>query len=162
VVIVESRVLYPMMGEVSLDGPVDPIGGTRMVRRGHDLTIVTWSQMVPKAIEAADRLSTDGLEAAVFDLRWLSPLDLDPVLDSISVNRRALVVHEAVRTGGFGGEIVATITERCFGELAAPVGRVATADVPMPAAPSLQRAAVPDVDDIVMAARRILAQMPAQ
>ena len=156
VVMVESRMLYPTKAEVDLSAPVEPIGRSRVRRRGDDVTIVTWSQMVPKCLEAAEALAADGIGATVIDLRWLSPLDLDPVLEDVCRTGRAMVVHEAVKTGGFGAEIAATITEHCFSDMRGPVVRVASADVPMPAAPALQRVAVPSAGDIADAARKMM------
>ncbi|MPZ51842.1 MAG: acetoin dehydrogenase [Acidimicrobiia bacterium] len=156
VFMIESRMLYPTKATVDLNGPVEDIGGSRQLRSGDDLTIVAWSQMVPKALEAADQLAEDGIGASVIDLRWLSPLDLEPVLEDVIRTGRTIVTHEAVRTGGFGAEIAATITEHCFDSMTAPVARVATADVPMPAAPSLQVEAVPSTAHLVAEARRLM------
>lgn len=156
VVMIESRMLYPSKADVDLSAPVEPIGGSRVRRRGDDVTIITWSQMVPKTMAAAETLAAEGVEATVVDLRWLSPLDLGPALESVSRTGRVLVVHEAVTTGGFGAEVAASVTEHCFSDLKGPVLRVATADVPMPAAPVLQEAAVPGVDDIADTVRKML------
>lgn len=156
VVMIESRMLYPTKAEVELHSAVETVGGSRTRRQGEDVTIVTWSQMVPKALEVADRLAKTGVSATVIDLRWLSPLDLEPVYSDVVRTGRAVVIHEAVRTGGFGAEVAASVTEQCFADLDGPVLRIATADVPMPAAPSLQEAAVPDVDGIVAAVKRMV------
>lgn len=152
VVIVEARMLYPTKGPVDLDCVVQPVGGARIVRSGRDITLVSWSTAVNTCLEAAGHLAAEGIEAEVVDMRWLNPLDIDTVTQSAARTGRALIVHEANLTGGIGGEIAARLAEECFGDLRAPVSRVAAPDVPMPAAPSLQAAVVPTVARVVDAA----------
>jgi pyruvate/2-oxoglutarate/acetoin dehydrogenase E1 component len=156
VVVVEARMLYPSAGPVDLEAAVQPMGGARVARAGGDVTLVTWSTGVPLCLAAADQLAADGPDVEVVDLRWLNPLDMDTVIASIAKTGRAAVVHEANLTGGLGGEIVARATESLFGSLRAPILRVATPDVPMPAAPTLQAAALPDVAKVVSTVRRLL------
>jgi pyruvate/2-oxoglutarate/acetoin dehydrogenase E1 component len=156
VVIFETRALYGRRYDIALDGPVEPVGGARVLRAGTDVSIVTWGRMVADAVAAADALAADGVEAEVIDLRWLSPLDLDPVFASISRTNRLVVAHEANMTGGFGAEIAARVAEHAFWDLDAPVVRVAGPDLPLPAAPSLQAAVMPTADHIADAARRTL------
>lgn len=156
VILVENRMLYAEKGDVSLDGPVEPIGGSRITVPGDDVTVVAWSRTVRQAEDAARTLADEGVSVEVIDLRWLSPLDLQPVLDSVVRTGRVVVAHEAVLTGGFGAEVATRITEHCFADLERPVERVATADVPIPAAPSLQRAVIPDAQAIVDGIRRTL------
>jgi pyruvate/2-oxoglutarate/acetoin dehydrogenase E1 component len=155
VVVLETRALYPRRGDVTLGGPVQSPGGSRVVRDGGDVTIVSWSRMVGEALAAADVMSTEGVEAAVIDLRWLSPLDLDPVLESVGRTGRLVVAHEANRTGGFGAEIAARVAAEAFDSLDAPIERVGLPDVRIPAAPSLNRALVPNVETISAAVRRV-------
>lgn len=149
VVMVESRMLYPTKGEVDLGGPIESVGGSRQVATGGDVTLVGWATMVPVLLAAAESLAEAGVSASVIDLRWLSPLDLDPVVADVERTGRLLVAHEAVRTAGFGAEIAAQVTERCWSALKAPPRRLASLDVPMPAAPALQRVVVPDRDRVV-------------
>ncbi|MEV0398047.1 alpha-ketoacid dehydrogenase subunit beta [Polymorphospora rubra] len=157
VVVAEARMLYPTRGEVRLDAPVEPVGGAKVVRPGTDATVVAWSRLVPVAVEAANQLAAEGIEAEVVDLRWLNPLDFDTVAASVGRTGRLVVAHEANLTGGFGAEIAARAADECFADLRAPVRRVAAPDVPMPAAPSLQAAVVPEAAAVVDAVRRTLA-----
>jgi pyruvate/2-oxoglutarate/acetoin dehydrogenase E1 component len=112
--------------------------------------------MVNEAEAAADELAASGIDAAVLDLRWLSPLDDKALVDLARKLRRVLVVHEANLTGGFGAEVAARVAEQAFGELAAPVMRLATPDVRMPAAPALQGALLPSRSTIGDAIRRLV------
>ena len=157
VIVLESRALYQQRGPVPLGGPVEPVGGARVVRRGGDVTIVTWSRMTGEALQAADLLAADGIEADIVDLRWLSPLDLDAVMESVARTNRLIVAHEAPLTGGFGAEIAARIADVGFDLLDAPIRRVAAADVPIPAVAHLQTVVVPDTNRIAGAVRELLA-----
>ncbi len=157
VIVLESRALYQQRGPVPLDRPIEPVGGARVVRRGGDVTIVTWSRMTGEALRAADLLAADGIEADVVDLRWLSPLDLDAVMESVVRTNRLIVAHEAPLTGGFGAEIAARVADAGFDLLDAPIRRVAAADVPIPAAAHLQTVVVPDAHRIAGAVRELLA-----
>jgi 2-oxoisovalerate dehydrogenase E1 component len=152
-VLAEARELYQMSGEVKLGGPVEAVGGARLRRRGESLAIITWGPMLWRALEAADRLAELGQSASVLDLRWLRPLD-DAAIDQVvrEAGGRVIVAHEANLTGGFGAEVAARISERHFGELVAPVLRVAALDTRIPAAPALQRAVIPGVQAILDAA----------
>lgn len=152
VVVLEARMLYPLKGEVRLDRPVDDVGGARIVRAGDDLTIVSWSRMVHEALAAADVLQESGVSAEVVDLRWLAPLDFPTVAESVRRTGRLLIVHEANVTGGFGAEIAARAAAQCFDVLRAPVARLGTPDLPMPAAPVLQDAVLPNARRIANAA----------
>ncbi|MEV4466157.1 transketolase C-terminal domain-containing protein [Micromonospora echinofusca] len=154
VVVAEARMLYPTRGPVRTDAPVEPVGGARVVRPGGDVTVVAWSRMVGAALDAAGQLAEEGIEAEVIDLRWLNPLDFDTVAASVARTGRLVVAHEANLTGGFGAEIAARAAAECFADLRAPVARVAAPDVPMPAAPALQAAVVPEAADVVAAVRR--------
>ena len=156
VIVLEARQLYADKGVVELDGPVEKMGGSRVVRPGKDVTIVTWGTMVGKALIAATELSADGVEAEVIDLRWLAPLDMGPVTQSLKQTGRVVIAHEANLTGGFGAEIAARIGEESFGDLRAPVLRIGAPDVHMPAAPALQTAVIPEAADIVRAVRRAM------
>jgi 2-oxoisovalerate dehydrogenase E1 component len=157
VIVVESRELYPTKGEVFTAAPAEQVGGARLRRDGSALTIISWGPMLHRALAAADQLAESGIDAAVLDLRWLNPLDDDAIADAVRRgNGRVLVAHEANVTGGFGAEVAARISERHFGDLAAPVARVGAPDVRLPSAPALQRAVVPNADWIVSAAHALL------
>ena len=141
VVVIESRALYPIEGPVYLDTPIESVGGARLRRPGSDALIVSWGRMVNEADAAAEELAASGIDAAVLDLRWLSPLDDRALLELAKEVRRVLVVHEANLTGGFGAEVAARVAETRLRRAGAPVLRLATPDVRMPAAPVLQERA---------------------
>jgi pyruvate/2-oxoglutarate/acetoin dehydrogenase E1 component len=125
-------------------------------RRGGDLTIVATSVMVGRSLAAADELATEGIEVTVVDPRTITPLDEATILAEVAATGKALLVQEGVRTGGFVAEIAARIAETdTFHQLRAPIVRLCGLDVPMPYAPELEKAAVPQVPDIVAAARRL-------
>jgi len=118
--------------ETPEDGATVPIGPARLVRRGSDVSVFAWSAMVPVAQAAAERAAAEGIDCEVIDLRTLSPLDDEAIQASVEKTGRAVVVHEAPYTGGFGAEIAATIMDRCFLSLEAPVIRVTAPDLPYP------------------------------
>lgn len=156
-VVIESRSLYQVSGKVDLSGPVQAASGARLRRDGTDLAIISWGPMVLQAEEAAERLREDGIEAAVLDLRWVRPLDMDTVSRVVTrAGGRVVIAHEASLTGGFGAELAAIIANKHFGELPAPIERVGAPDVRIPSAPSLQQAVTPNSEWIVEAARRVL------
>jgi pyruvate dehydrogenase E1 component beta subunit len=124
-----------------------------MARDGTDITIITYGRQVWTALEAATTLSEDGIEAEVVDLQTLVPLDERTVIESAVKTTRVLIVHEAVRRGGFGAEVAALIHEHAFGELSGPVRRIAGADSPVPYSKPLEDAFVPSAQAIVDAAR---------
>ena len=152
----EHKYLYRRVKEELGDGEeiLTPIGQARIARGGTDLTIVTWSAMVWKALEAAERLAVeDGLSVEVLDLRSLLPLDEAAIVASVRKTSRVLVAHEDTRTGGVAGEIIARINELAFEWLDAPARRVAAHDVPLPDAPTLEDFVLPQTDDLVAACR---------
>jgi 2-oxoisovalerate dehydrogenase E1 component beta subunit len=132
-----------------------PIGTASVRREGSDVSIVTFGAMVYRALDAAERLADEGVSVEVVDLRTLMPLDVETVLTSIKKTSRAIVLHEASRTGGIGGEVAATVAERAFEWLDAPVVRIASLDTPVPYSPPLEDYFLPQVDDITEAARRL-------
>ena len=155
VIIFEHSGLYNERGDVDpTSGPVD-LERAAVRRDGDDLTIIASAGMVPKALNAATALAESGVSAEVIDLRSLRPLDLPTLATSVGRTHRALVVDEGWRTGGLSAEVAAAITEACFWSLDAPVGRLATLEVPIPYAKHLETAAVPQIDDIVAAARTV-------
>lgn len=158
VFIFEHATLYPLEGEV--DETAEPVDIRRAAvrRSGSDVTLVTYGGTLGKTMKAADILAQDGIEADVIDLRTLRPLDRSTILDSISRTHRAVLVDEAWRTGSFAAEISAQIMENAFDELDAPVGRVCSAEVPMPYAKHLETAALPKVEEIVSAAQELISR----
>jgi 2-oxoisovalerate dehydrogenase E1 component beta subunit len=153
----EHKFLYRRVkDEVPDEDYVVPLGKAAVRRQGTDLTIVTFGAMVHTALEAARRLEEDGVEAEVIDLRSLAPLDREAILESVGKTSRALLLYEARRTGGIGGELAAIIAEEAFEYLDAPIVRVASADTPVPYAPPLEAAFLPSVDQVVAAARRVV------
>ncbi|HET8664900.1 MAG TPA: transketolase C-terminal domain-containing protein [Nocardioides sp.] len=155
VLIMESRRLYPLKGEVDVDADVQAVGAARVVRPGRDVTIVTWGTLVAPCLEAAGVLAGDGIETEVVDLRWAAPIDAVTVAASASRTGRLVVVHEANRTGGLGAEVVAEAAER-VGTRLRTIRRVATRDVRMPASPALSRAVLPSTETVVDAVREAL------
>jgi pyruvate/2-oxoglutarate/acetoin dehydrogenase E1 component len=155
VVFIEHKALYAMKGEVPDGEHLVPFGVARTVRQGKDLTIITYSRMVYVALEAAEKLATEGIEAEVIDLRTLNPLDVDTMLASVRKTRRALVLNEAHRTAGFCSELAARITEELFDTLEAPVSRVAAKDVPVPAT-LLEKLSIPGPEEICAEARALV------
>ena len=135
-----------------------PIGKANVARAGTDLSIVTWSAMLWKALEAAQELEKeDGASIEVLDLRTLLPMDDEAIFTSVRKTNRVLIAHEDTRTGGVAGEITARISEHAFEWLDAPIRRVTACDTPLPYSPTLEDFVLPHVDDIVDAARRVLA-----
>jgi pyruvate/2-oxoglutarate/acetoin dehydrogenase E1 component len=153
----EHKGLYRTKGPVpDGDEHLVPFGVAEVRRPGDALTLVATGLMVGRALEAADRLAADGIEAEVIDPRTLVPLDIDTILESVEKTSRALVVHEAVRTAGAGAEIAAQIGERAFFSLDAPVWRLGAIDTPLPQDPELEQLCIPSVDDIVAAAGELV------
>ena len=157
VVVVESKTLYFRHETLPDEGvSPEPLGRARVLRQGDDVTIVATSKMVHEAIEAAARLSEDGVEAEVIDPRTLVPFDLPTVADSVRRTGRLVVAHEAVQHGGFGAEIAAEVQEACFYDLDAPIVRVGAPFTPVPLSPSLEDAYVPGAAEILDGVRRVL------
>src|SRR5919198_2743255 len=132
-----------------------PFGEARLHREGSDVTVITWGAMVYTADEAAQRLEQEDVSVEIVDLRTLIPWDRETVLGSVARCSKALVLHEDTRTGGFGAEIAATIAEDAFEELDAPVRRLAAPDCPVPFAPQLEKAFIPQVDDVAAGLREL-------
>jgi pyruvate dehydrogenase E1 component beta subunit len=155
VLIFEHGSLYNLDGTLADDaGPVD-IDRAAIRRPGTDLTVIAYGGTLHKAIDAAELLASDGIDAEVIDLRTLRPLDTPTIVDSVVRTHRALVVDEGWRTGSLSAEVSARITEEAFYDLDAPVARVCSAEVPMPYARHLEEAALPQVPDIVAAAKEL-------
>lgn len=156
VIVVENKALYALKGELPDEAPVAQIGAAAVVREGWDLTLVTYGAALYTCLDAARVLAEDGLSVEVIDLRTLQPWDKKTVAASLAKTHRAIVVHEAVRSYGAGAEIAATIGEMSFGELDAPVGRVGAPFMPVPFSPSLEKAYMPDSQDVIRAIRTAL------
>ena len=158
VVFCEAKLSY-----VTARGPVPeelyaiPLGKADVKREGDDVTVIATMAMVPRALAAAEILSREGVSVEVVDPRTLRPLDEDTILGSVRKTSRALVVHEAWTTGGFGAEVAALIADRAFMDLDAPVRRLGAPDVPMPYNDALERAAIPSVERITAAIREVAA-----
>jgi 2-oxoisovalerate dehydrogenase E1 component beta subunit len=158
VLYLENKFLYRHYREEVEDGQyLVPIGVAALRTIGTDLSIISYGAAVHLCVEVARRLEAEGASVEVVDLRSLAPLDKETVLTSVKKTSRALVVHEANLTAGFGAEIAALIAQEAFAYLDAPVTRVASLDVPVPFSPPLEMAMLPSVDKIMTAARQVLA-----
>lgn len=159
VIVLEQKYLYRRLsGPVPEGEHVVPLGQAAIARPGRDATLVAWGSMAFKGLEAARMLAaTDGIDLEVVDLRSIVPWDRAAVLASVARTGRAIVVYEAHRTAGFGAEVAATIAEDAFGDLDAPVMRLAGLDTPIPAHPVLEAAYLPDEHAIAAAVRRLVA-----
>jgi len=154
----EHKHLYRRIkGEVPDDRYTTPFGQARVHRQGDDVAVITWGAMVYTAGEAAEKLEQEDVSVEILDLRTLIPWDRDAVLESVRKCSKVLVLHEDTRTGGFGAEIAATIAEDAFEHLDAPVKRIGAPDCPVPFSPPLEKAFIPQVDDVAAALRDLAA-----
>jgi len=154
---VEHKLLYKTKGEVPEGDYTIPLGTADVKRQGTDLTVVAANIMVPRALNVAEKLAQDGLEVEVIDPRTLRPLDTDVIVKSVIKTGRLLVIHEACLTGGWGGEVVSSVvSSRAFDYMDAPPRRLAGKDVPIPYNRELERAAVPQEEDIEREIRAIV------
>jgi pyruvate dehydrogenase E1 component beta subunit len=156
ILFVENVLLYNEKGDVPDGEHLVPLGKADVKREGEDLTLISYSRMVHVALQAADALAEDGISAEVIDLRSLRPLDMDTVLESVRKTNHALIVHEGWRKYGAGAEIAAQIQEYAFDDLDHPVERVTGVEVPLPYATSLERAALPRLEDVISAGRSMV------
>jgi pyruvate/2-oxoglutarate/acetoin dehydrogenase E1 component len=143
--------------ELPEDDYIVEIGKARIAREGRDLTVITFGAQVLNALDAAAELEKEGLDVEVIDLRTLAPLDKAAILASVKKTNKVLILHEAARTGGIGGEIAATVAEEAFEWLDAPVVRVASIDTPVPYSPPLEEYHLPQLKDVLEAARKLAA-----
>ena len=156
VVFLEHELMYGhTFDDVCLDDVALPLGEAKVVRAGKDVTIATFSIMVGKSLEAAKELEKIGIDVEVIDLRTLRPLDTNTIHQSISRTHKLVTVEEGWHFAGIGSEIAAWCVEHAFDELDAPIERVTSRDVPLPYAANLEAMALPDVEDIVQAVRKV-------
>jgi pyruvate dehydrogenase E1 component beta subunit len=155
IILLEHELLYFSKGPVDLLAEAPPIHRAAVRREGRDLTIVSYSRHALLSQDAASELAKEGIEAEVIDLRSLKPIDWDTCAKSLEKTHRLLVVEEDCRFAGAGAEIAATLAERCFYSLDAPVKRVAGLDIPTPFNGALEAASIPQVADIVQNARAL-------
>lgn len=152
VVLIESRELYQLKGEVAVDAEVESIGGARLHGSGSDVVVITWGAMVQRALAAQAELAERGVSVSVLDLRWLAPLDLASILDAVrTAGGRAVIVHEANQTGGFGAEVFARIHESLREKLVLDIRRLTTPDTRIPTPGALQAALIPGSREIAAA-----------
>lgn len=157
VIFFEHKLLYRVKGEVPTGDYTIPIGKADIKRTGKDVSIITYSVMVHRALEAAEILAQEGIDVEVVDLRSLSPIDHDTIVNSVKKNGKVLIVHEAVKRGGVGAEIAALISDsEAFYYLDAPIKRLAGMEVPIPYSPELEKGVVPQVDDIIKSVRELM------
>lgn len=158
VIFIEHKALYKMKCDVPVE-PYECDYCCDVKRQGNDITFVSYSSMVNQCLKAAEELERDGISTEVIDIRSLEPFDAETIVNSVRKTGRAVVVHEANIKGGFGAEIAATIQERAYDSLKAPVQRVGAPNVPVPFAPVLEQAYLPDYEDIMKAAKRCLKEI---
>ena len=155
VVFIEHKMLYTLKGDLNKSESIS-WGQAAILRSGSDFTLVTYSRMVHRALEAAEKLAELGIQAEVIDLRTLYPLDTETINSSVKKTGRALVVTEDCLTAGVSAELSSRIMEGAFEFLEEPVLRLAGEDIPIPVAPSMEKAAVPSVDRIISTAKLLL------
>jgi pyruvate dehydrogenase E1 component beta subunit len=156
VLFIENATLYQAKGEVPDEDYTVPIGVSKVQRPGKDVTIVTYSKMLQLSLQAADQLAADGIEPEVVDLRTLRPLDMEPVIQSFKKTNRAVIAEEGWLSYGIGAEVAARIYETALDYVDAPIRRVAQKEVPLPYNRDLEQMALPQVQDIVDAAKGVL------
>ena len=156
VIFIEHKQLYMTDGDVPEEDYVIPLGEAEVKRPGADLTLVAWSHMTLKSLQAAEELAAEGIEAEVIDLRTISPMDIGGVLDSVRRTGRLVIAQEAVKRGGVGSDIAAMVVEQAYDSLRAPIIRVAGKNTVIPFNLALEKAAVPQVADIVAGVRSVM------
>ena len=156
VMFIEHKMIYGEEGYVPEEDYVIPFGVADVKREGSDVTVITYSRMVLRALEAAERLAEEGTSVEVIDLRTLKPLDMDTIAASVKKTGRVVGVTEAYKTGSFISELATLIQEELFDWLDAPIVRVAAADVPVPMSESLEDAAIPGIESVIAGIREVL------
>jgi pyruvate/2-oxoglutarate/acetoin dehydrogenase E1 component len=157
ILFIEHKMLYGTKGEIPDEEYLIPLGSADVKRQGNDVTILAYSRMVLVSLEAADRLAEERIDAEVVDLRSIKPLDLDTVIRSVRKTGRVICISEGCRTNSVASELASLIQEHAFDYLDAPVKRVCAADVPIPMSPALEAVTVPSADNVIEAARELLA-----
>ena len=155
VLFIEHKQLLGVSGDVPEDEYLVPLGKASIMRQGTDVTIVAWSWMAQKALAAAEVLEKEGISAEVLDPRTLVPLDKASILHSLGKTNKLVIVHEAVKTGGYAGEIAAIVADEGFDLLDSPIKRVTAPDTPVPFSPTLEAAYVPSVESIVQTVKSL-------
>ena len=148
-IFIEHKLLYMTKDEVPEDDYIVPLGQADIKRAGNDITLVTYSYMTLKCLEAAEVLAKEGIGVEVIDLRTLTPLDKDTILESVEKTGRAIVVHEAVKRGGIGGDIASMIMEEAYDDLDGPVVRICGKNTTIPYNLELEKVCVPSTEDII-------------
>ena len=149
---IEHKGLYHIKGEVPEEEYLIPIGKANVKREGKDVTIITYSKMVHTALEAAEKMAAQGIDAEVIDLRTLVPLDMETIAQSVKKTGRVLITHEAPERSGYGAEIAAQVVDKLFDELDAPIMRVCGSNIPIPNATEPEQQSAPTVQKLVDAA----------
>ena len=156
VLFIEHKALYGLKGEVPEGEHLVEIGKADIKREGSDVTVVAWTTLLHRSLEAAQLLAAEGISVEVIDPRGIRPLDLDVIIKSVRKTGRLVIAHEAPKPGGAGAELAALIAEEALDDLAAPIRRVAGADIPMPQNSNLEKYAIPGTDAVLAAIRSVL------
>ena len=156
VLFIENATVYQQRGEVPDGDYTTPIGKSKVQREGKDVTLVTYSKMVPYSMKAAEQLAKEGIEVEIVDLRSLRPLDMGPVIESFKHTNRAVIAEEGWKSFGVGAEVTARIYEEAFDYVDAPIQRVAQREVPLPYNRHLEQLALPQVEDIIQAVKEVM------
>ncbi len=156
VMFIEHKMLYGEKGAVPEEEYIIPLGVADVKRVGKDVTIITYSRMVLRALETAEQLAKEGIDVEVIDLRSLKPLDTETIVASVQKTGRVVILSEGYKNTGFNAELLATVNDLAFDYLDAPIMRVASADVPVPASPALEEYAVPQTRDVVAAVKKVM------
>jgi len=158
VIFFEHKYLYRRVKEELPEGDYTvEIGKARTHREGKHISVITYAAMVYVAQEAADILAKEGIELEIIDLRTVSPLDVDAIVNTVKKTNKVIILHEDVKTGGIAGEIAAIINENCFDSLDGPIVRITALDTPVPFSPPLEKVFLPKVEDVVREARKLKA-----
>ena len=156
VLFIENATVYQQRGEVPDGDYTTPIGKSKVQREGKDVTLVTYSKMVPYSMKAAEQLAKDGIDVEIVDLRSLRPLDMGPVIESFKHTNRAVIAEEGWKSFGVGAEVATRIYQEAFDYVDAPIQRVAQKEVPLPYNRHLEQLALPQVEDIINAVKEVM------
>jgi pyruvate dehydrogenase E1 component beta subunit len=152
----EHKLLYMTKGDVPEEEYILPLGKADIKKSGEDVTLITYSQMTLKCLEAAEAVQKEGISVEVVDLRSLYPLDKQTILESACKTGRVIVVHEACKRGGVGGDIAAMIMEEAYDDLDGPVVRIAGKNTPIPYNLAIEKVCIPTVEEIVAGIRAMV------